>query len=321
MSVMNSLFVEKYRPRTIAECILPVAIKKSFQEIVDNGEDNFPNMIFHGGPGTGKTTSAIALCNELNRDFLFINASNENGIDVLRTKITSYASTMSLDGGLRVVILDEADHLNPSSTQPALRGFIEEFSSNCRFILTCNYKNKIIPALQSRCPVIDFRIPKQEKQTLAGEMFVRVCSILDDEGITYERDVVAQTVKTFFPDLRLILGKVQQFSYNGNLDISVLQATKTNMDELFELLKDKQFNKVRKWVAENSDNDIHEFYSKIYEYIFRRYDNDNPVISKQTMAMAIPLIQQYNYEAAFTPDSQINMMAFLTMMMAETEIL
>jgi len=316
------LFVEKYRPRNINDCVLPETIKDMFQEIIDGGSDNFPNMIFSGGPGIGKTTVARALCEELDIDYLFVNASDENGIDVLRTKIRSFASTYSLTGGIKVVILDEADHLNPSSTQPALRGFMEEFSKNCRFILTCNYKNKIIPALHSRCPVVEFKIPKAEKANLAGEMFVRVSKILHEEEIAFKEEILAQAITQFFPDFRMILGKVQQFSHSKTLDPDILKATGTeSFDTLFTILKNKKFNDLRKWVGENSDTDIQSFYSEFYKYVFKMYDAETPVVEKESMGLLIPLIQQYAYESSFTADSEINMMAFLTMVMVETKVI
>jgi len=319
--IHNVLFVEKYRPKTIDDCVLPRDIKKVLKSIAVEGRDNFPNMILSGGPGCGKTTAARAMCEELGLDYLFINGSDENGIDVLRTKIRGFASTLSLTGGLKVVILDEADHLNPTSTQPALRGFIEEFSSNCRFIMTCNYKNKIIPALHSRCPVIDFKIPKTERVGLAGEMFELCKSILKREGIQFDSNTLAQAVKTYFPDFRMILGKLQHHSKNGSLDNSIVSSSSNNeMSKLFEILRSKKFIALREWVADNSDGDVQRFYSDLYKYIWRMNDEGTPIIDSKSLAVAIGTIQEYSYQSAFTIDPEINMMACLTMLMVEVTL-
>ena len=313
------LFVEKYRPQTIQECILPTTHKNMFQEIVDGGADAFPNMTLSGDAGTGKTTVARALCNELSMDYLLINASEENGIDVLRTKIKRFATTKSLSGNKKVVILDEADNLS-SATMQALRGFIESYSKNCRFILTCNYKNKIIPALHSRCPVIDFKIPKDQRGGIAGEMFLRMSQILKNENIQFNDNTLERVVVKYFPDFRTTIGKIQQFSKSGTLQDGIVgESDDADFDELFSFLKGKKFVSIRKWVSQNSDMDIQSFYSSMYKYLWKRFDADDLPITNQSMTSFIPMIQEYSYQAAFTVDNEINMMAFLTMTMVDLE--
>ena len=264
------LWVEKYRPATIEDCVLPKDIKQTFLDIIE--KNDIPNLLLSGPAGVGKTTVAKALCEHLNCDYIMINGSDESGIDVLRTKIKNFASTVSLSGGSKIVILDEADYLNPQSTQPALRSFMEEFSGNCRFIMTCNYKNKIISPLHSRCSVIDFRLPKTEKETIAKTFFNRIKFILGEENIKHEEQVIVEIIMKHFPDFRRTLNELQKYSLNGDIDVGILsQVAEINIYTLMEFLKKKEFTNVRKWVVENLDNDptviFRKLYDSFYEYI------------------------------------------------------
>ncbi len=304
------LWVEAYRPRTVDECILPKEIKKFFKEVVSKGE--IQNMLLCGTAGTGKTTVARALCEELNSDYIVINGSEESGIDVLRTKIKQFASTISFTGNTKVVILDEADYLNPNSTQPALRGFIEEFSNNCRFIFTCNFKNRIIPPLHSRCAVIEFKIPKSEKPKLAAEFFKRITSILADKEVTADGKVVAKVIEKYFPDFRRTLNELQRYSQSGSIDEGILSFVgDTNMKDLIEAMQEKDWKKMRTWVINNLDNDPVTLFRKIY---------DTFVPLTQQVPQLVLTIADYQYKAAFVADQEINLVACLTEIMASTEI-
>jgi DNA polymerase III delta prime subunit len=302
------LWVEKYRPRKIQDCILPPAIKKSFSEFVTNKE--IPNLLLSGGPGVGKTTVARALCEQLETDYLIINGSEESGIDVLRSKIKGFASTVSLTGGTKVVILDEADYLNPQSTQPALRGFIEEFHNNCRFIFTANYKNRIIEPLHSRCSVIEFKI-NGSRDKLAHELLNRCGNILNEENIKYDNRVVAELIMKHFPDNRRVLNELQRYSAAGEIDSGILvNLSDINLKELTLHLKNKEFTKVRKWVVDNIDNDPTKIFRKIYDNLYY-------TMEPSTIPSAIILIGQYQYKSAFVADQEINLLACLTEIMSQ----
>jgi len=306
------LWVEKYRPTTIAECILPDEIKSTFQEFVDNKE--IPNLLLAGSAGSGKTTVARALCNELDADYMLINGSEESGIDVLRNKIKNFASTVSLSGGLKVVILDEADYLNPNSTQPALRGFIEEFSANCRFILTCNFKNRLIDPIHSRTSVVDFQVSKKDQPSLMGQFMNRLISILDTEDVQIEnKAILAEMIKKHFPDYRRMLNELQRHSASGIIDAGVLsQISNANIDSLIGFLKNKQFTEMRKWVALNIDNDPLSIIRKIYDGM---YDFLKPESIPQTVL----ILADYQYKSAFAADQEINLVSCLTEIMMESE--
>ena len=267
------LWVEKYRPANIADCVLPDRIKQNFEEIVKQGE--IPNMLLcRLSAGTGKTTVAKALCNELGVDYILINGSDESGIDVLRTKIRDFASTVSFGGQTKVVILDEADYLNPNSTQAALRAFIEEFSANCRFIFTCNFKNRIIEPLHSRCAVIDFKLNKDEKQLIASKFMGRLKYVLDEENINYSEKVVAELLMKYFPDYRRTLNELQRYSKSGIIDEGILSnIAEVNIKGLVDSLKDKDFKKMRQWVANNVDTDPQGLYRKIYDSLMDKVSN------------------------------------------------
>src|SRR5210317_693220 len=261
------LWVEKYRPRSIKECILPENLLKTFSDIVVAGE--MPNMLLTGTAGLGKTTVARALCNELGLDYIIINGSEEGNIDTLRGKIKQFASSVSFTGGYKVVILDEADYLNPQSTQPALRGFIEEFHKNCRFILTCNFKNRIIEPLHSRFSNIEFRINNKDKPKLAAQLFERARFILAEQDIAYERAVIAELVNKHFPDNRKLINELQRYSVAGTIDAGVLvNISDENLKSLTGHLKGKEFGEMRKWVVNNLDNDPVKIFRKIYDSLY-----------------------------------------------------
>ena len=308
----NTLWVEKYRPTKIEDCILPDEIKTTFQSIVDSGE--IPNLLLTGSPGIGKTTVAKALCNQLDCDWLMINGSDEGRmIDTLRTTVVNYASTVSLSGGKKVIVIDEADYMNKDSVQPALRGVIEEFSKNCRFIFTCNFKNRIIPALHSRCSVVDFRISKDAKPTLGMEMLANVKRILNAEKVEYKESVLVQLILKYFPDFRRVINELQKYSLNGIIDEDILkQSSDENFNELFVALKGKDFSGMRKWVAQNIDNDHVRLYRQIYDTLNNRFE-------KKSIPQAVLTIADYSYKSAFVADQEVNMVACLTEIMMDCE--
>ena len=306
----NFLWVEAYRPRKINDCILPKEHVDYFNQMVAKGE--IQNMLLCGSAGTGKTTVARALCEELNTDYIVINGSEESGIDVLRTKIKQFASTVSFTGNTKVVILDEADYLNPNSTQPALRGFIEEFSSNCRFIFTCNFKNRIIPPLHSRCAVIEFKIKNADKPKIASAFFNRVTDILKLENIPFDPKVIARVVEKHFPDFRRSLNELQRYAQSGSIDEGILvNLGETNMKELVESVRVKDWKKMRSWVVNNLDNDPVSLFRKIYD-TFVPLTNQVPQL--------VLMIADYQYKSAFVSDQEINLVACLTEIMASVEI-
>ena len=304
------LYVEKYRPQNIEDTILPQQYKDQFKEFVKQGE--IPNLLLSGSAGCGKTTIAKALCNELGADFIVINGSDEGRlIDTLRTKIKNFASTMSLQGGPKVVILDEADYISADSVQPALRAFIEEFSSNCRFIFTCNYKNRIIPALHSRTTVIDFKITPAEKPKLAQQFMKRVKTILDTEGVTYDDKVIAELIMRFFPDFRRILNELQRYGVSGTIDSGLLSSlSEEKFTPLIDMLQEKNWGAMRKWVGQNSDQDFTSLYRKVFNALEVR-------LEPQSIPAAVLVIADYQYKSAFAMDSEINFTACLTEIMSE----
>ena len=303
------LWVEKYRPRKLEDCILPANQKKIFQEMLTKGE--IQNMLLCGGAGMGKTTVARALCEELETDYIIINGSEESGIDVLRTKIKQFASSVSFTGKVKVVILDEADYLNPNSTQPALRAFIEEFSSNCRFILTCNFKNRVIPPLHSRTAVIEFKLPKADKPKIAAAFFKRVTKILAIEKIEADSKVVAKVIEKHFPDYRRVLNELQRYSSAGKIDEGIfVNLTEISFNELVSSLKDKDWKKMRTWVVNNIDNDPHTIFRKLYDSLC------DDVVQVPQLVL---LLADYQYKSAFCADQEINLVACLTEIMAAVE--
>ena len=305
------LWVEQYRPKTVDDCILPQSLKGTFKEFVESG--NIPNIILSGGPDVGKTTIAKAVLDEIGATYMMINGSEESGIDVLRTKIKNFASTVSLEGGRKYLILDEADYLNPQSTQPALRGFMEEFHKNCGFILTCNYKNRLIEPLHSRCSVIDFTIPKSEKPQLATEFMKRVVGILENENVEYDKKVLIEVIQRHFPDWRRILNELQRYSISGRIDAGILvDMAEINIKELMKFMKEKEFTNVRRWVVNNLDMDAVRLYRSIYDSLYTFLDHS-------TIPHAVCILSEYQYRGAFAADQEINTLACLTEIMAKVK--
>ena len=305
------LWVEKYRPKTVADCILPTELKKTFSEFVK--DKHIPNLILSGSAGTGKTTIAKAMVEEIGSTWMLINGSEESGIDVLRTKIKNFASTVSLEGGRKYIILDEADYLNPQSTQPALRGFMEEFHKNCGFILTCNYKNRLIPPIHSRCSNIDFTIRNGERVKLAESFFKRVQDILGQEKIKSEPKAVAELINKFFPDWRRCLNELQRYSSSGQIDAGILvNLSSENIKELVGFMKAKEFTNVRKWIVNNLDNDPSRIFRTIYNSL---YDN----LDHSTIPHAVVIIADYQHKSAFVADQEINMLACMTELMSQVK--
>ena len=306
--MQEHLWVEKYRPSTLQDIILPSQLKKDFELIVKQRE--LQNMLLTGTAGTGKTTVAKALCKMLNLDYIIINGSEESGIDTLRNKIKQFASSVSLEGGYKVVILDEADYLNPQSTQPALRGFIEEFSANCRFILTCNFKNRIIEPLHSRCSVVEFAIPKGQKQIMAAKMMERLGHILTNEGVSYEEPVLAELIMKYFPDFRRTINELQRYGVSGQIDSGILiNVNDVSVRNLMNHLKVKDFRKMRQWVADNIDIEPAAMFRKIY-------DSSTEYIDPQSIPQLILILADYQYKDSFVADHELNMVACLTEIMA-----
>jgi DNA polymerase III delta prime subunit len=306
------LWSQKYRPKTVAECILPDRIKAVFQQYVDT--KNIPNLMLTGSAGVGKTTVAMAMCDEIGVNHLFINSSEERGIDVLRTKIKSYASTISLTGGRKVIILDEADYLTPEA-QAGLRGAIEEFSDNCTFIFTCNFKSRLIEALHSRCSVIDFSLKTEEKPRMAAQLFSRLSVILNKESIEYDKQVLIKIVEKHFPDYRRTLNELQRYASSGSINAGTLAQISDirKINELVSHLKDKNFSEMRKWVVANSDADPSRIYRKIYDSLYEYFKPDS-------IPQAVLIISKYQYQSAFVADQEINLVACLTEIMIDCEM-
>jgi len=305
------LWVEQYRPKTIDDCILPDSLKSLFSSFIKKGE--LSNMLFSGTPGIGKTTVAKALCEQMNCDWIMINGSEEGGIDVLRNKIKNFASTVSLSGGKKVVILDEADYLNPQSTQPALRGFVEEFHKNCRFILTCNFKNRIIEPLHSRFSNIEFKVNPKDKPKLASRLFERAIYILKEQNVSYEDKVLVELITKHFPDFRKLINELQRYSVSGSIDAGILvNVSDENLKTLITHLKGKEFSDMRKWVVNNLDNDPVKIFRKIYDTL---YTNLEP----STIPHAVLIIADYQYKSAFVADQEINLVACLTELMSQVK--
>jgi len=305
------LWVEKYRPKTIADCILPVDLKNTFQQFVEQG--NIPNLILSGSAGVGKTTVAKAMLEQLECDYIVVNGSMNGNIDTLRNQIQNFASSVSFTGKRKYVILDEADYLNANSTQPALRNFMEEFSKNCGFILTCNFRNRIIDPLHSRCSVIEFKIGKADMAKLAKQFFKRVINILEIENVKHEPAVVAEVINNHFPDWRRVLNELQRYSATGAIDQNILNSVKeVQIDALIALLKSKNFTDLRKWVHNNLDMDQNTLFSKFYEI-------SADVMTTQSVAQLVLLLAKYQYQYAFVSNPEINIMAFLTEVLIECE--
>ena len=304
------LWTEKYRPQTVSDCILPERLKTVFQEYVN--QKQIPNLLLSGGAGVGKTTVAKAMCNEIGCDYMVINGSDESGIDVFRTKIKNYASSMSLSGGRKVIIIDEADYLNPNSTQPALRNAIEEFASNCSFIFTCNYKTRIIEPLHSRCAGVDFGLQNGEKAQMASAFFKRIEFVLDSEKVDYDKKVIAELIKKHFPDFRRVINELQRYSQLGKIDVGILsQIGDISITQIVNHLKEKDFASVRKWAA-TTEIDNTTFFRKLYDSL---YD----IVKPQSIPQVVVILADYQYKQAFVADAEINLVACLTEIMANAE--
>jgi DNA polymerase III delta prime subunit len=309
MSSEQFLWVEKYRPRTIEDCILPDHLKKVFQQFVD--QKNIPNLLLTGSAGVGKTTVARAMLEQVGADYIIINGSLNGNIDTLRNEIMQFASSVSFKGGRKYVILDEADYLNPQSTQPSLRNFMEEFSKNCGFILTCNYKNRIIPPLHSRCSVVEFKIAKKDKPTLASQFMKRVFGILQKENINFDKEVVVEIITRFFPDWRRVLNEIQRHSASGSIDSSIFGGISSDSyKDLVGALKNKNFTAMRKWVGEHSDTDTTSLFRNLY-------DNAAELLVPGSIPNLILTIADYQYKAAFVADQEINVVACMTEIMRD----
>ena len=308
------LWVEKWRPQIIEDCVLPEFLKNTFNEIIKGGE--LPNMMFTGTAGNGKTTVARALCNELELDHIVINGSEDGNIDTLRGKIKQFASTVSLLGGYKVVILDEADYLNPQSTQPALRGFIEEFSSNCRFILTCNFKNRIIEPLHSRCSVYDFNVSKGQIQNhLKADFLKRIWHILEQENVTYDNQVLMELIVKYFPDFRRIINECQRYGMSGTIDAGILVTiSEENVKQLMTYLKEKDFKGMRKWVTDNMDVES----AKLFRMI---YDNMKTYVDPHSIPPLVIILADYSYKDSFMADHELNVVACLTEIMSQVKFI
>ena len=306
------LWVEKYRPKTIKDTILSPELKTLFQTFVDN--KNVPNLLLTGSQGIGKTTVAKAMLEELGADYIVINGSDEGRlIDTLRTKIKNFASSVSLAGGRKYVILDEADYCNAETVQPALRNFMEEFSKNCGFIMTCNFVNKIIQPLHSRCSVVEFKIANKDKPAMGKELYVRILNILKQENISFEEKVIQEVLAKHFPDNRRILNELQRYSATGHIDSGILaNLSETSIKELMQLLKDKEFTTIRRWVGRNVDGDVAPMFRKIYDTI-------NQYAKPSSLPQSVVTLADYQYKSAFVADQEVNFMAFLTELMVDTE--
>ena len=306
------LWVEGHRPRTINDCILSNKIKNTLSDVVK--EEKIPNHMFTGPSGVGKTTAARAICEQTNSDYIIINGSDEGRmIDTLRTKLTQFCSTISLGGGRKVVIIDEADYMNPDSVQPAMRNFIEKFAENCSFIFTCNYKNRIIDPIHSRCAVVDFTLDKKEKPEIAMQFLNRCDQILTEHSIVYDKDVVAALINKHFPDFRRVINELQRYSTSGEINSGILaNIGELNLNQLISALREKNFQNMRQWVVTNVDNDPATVYRKIYDKLYE-------VLEKSSIPQAVLIIADYQYKSAFVADQEVNLVACLVELMAECE--
>jgi DNA polymerase III delta prime subunit len=310
LSANNLIWVEKYRPKKLSDCILPTDLGIIFNGMHKDGK--IPNMLFYGKAGTGKTSVAKALANDIGMDSILINCSEDKGIDTLRVKIRQYASTISLSGKGKLIILDEFDYAT-TAIQTGLRGAIEEFANNCRFIITCNYKSRVIDPLHSRCTGIDFTVPSPEKAAIASQILARIETILKNEKVPYEVPVLVNLIKRHFPDIRRIINELQKYSSSGKIDVGILsQGSCDSYKELLGYMKSKDFGSCRKWVMNNIDLNTAEFYKKLYNELYN-------VLKPTSMPQAILIIAEYQYKSAFAADQEINNMAMVVQLMMDCE--
>jgi DNA polymerase III delta prime subunit len=307
------LWVEKYRPKTIDDCILPESLKSTFRQFV--ADKNIPNLILSGSAGVGKTTVARAMLEEIGADYIVINGSLNGNIDTLRTEIQQFAATVSFSGGRKYVILDEADYLNANSTQPALRNFMEQYSKNCGFILTCNFVNRIIEPLHSRCSLVEFKIPKNDMPKLAVQFMKRAEMILSTEKVDYDKAILAELIQKHFPDWRRVLNELQRYSANGKIDSGIfINLSDDSFKTLVDFVRNKNFAEMRKWVADNSDGDDTGLFRKFYDQAYK-------YVKPQSIPQLVLLISKYQYQSAFAADKEINLAAFLTECMIDVEFI
>ena len=304
------LWVEKYRPHKISDCVLPSDLQEPFSDFVDQGK--VPNLILTGGPGTGKTTAAKALCDETKTDFLMVNGSDEGrSIDTVRTTLNQFCSSVSMTGNRKAIIMDEADYMNADSVQPALRGFIEKFGNNVSFLFTCNYPSRIIDPIHSRCSVLDFSIPVNEKPKIAEEYLFLVEGILQKEDVKFERKVLIQLIMKHFPDFRRVLNELQRYSVSGQIDAGILvNLSEVNINELMVSLKEKEFTNVRKWIVQNLDNDPVRIFRRVYDTMYDRIDSSS-------IPHAVLILADYSYKSSFVADQEINLLACMTELMGQ----
>lgn len=304
------LWTEKYRPHTVADTILPDHLKKIFQKFVD--QKNIPNLLLTGTAGVGKTTVAMAMLEELGCDYLVINGSLEGrSIDTLRNEIANFASSVSFTGGRKYVILDEADYLNPESMQPALRNFMEDLASNCGFIFTCNFKAKIIEPLHSRCATIDFRLSKEDRVKVATQFMKRLQQILKEENVPFDNAVVAEVLKRHFPDWRRVLNELQKYAATGSIDTGILSSmSESNVSMLLDLLKEKNFKEIRKWIGENPDVSVNELFKRFYDLAYER-------LVPASVPELVLILADHQYKAAFVASQEINLASCMVQIMSQ----
>ena len=306
------VWVEKYRPQTLGDCILPSSVQQTLAGIM--AQADLPNLLLTGKAGTGKTTVARAIAADLDMDVLVINASDENGIDVLRTKLKDFASSVSFDGKRKMIILDESDYLNPQSTQPALRAFMEEFAGSCVFVLTCNHSNRIIAPLHSRCSVVNFTVPKTERPGIMAQFAKRVFQILDAESVVYDKKLVLEVIQQHFPDFRRTLNELQRFSATGTLQADILsQVSDKDVTALMKAMASADFNAVRKWMSDHEDVDESAFYRMLSDHLPKHLKNSD-------LPQTILVLADYSYRSAFAADKSLNMLACLTDIMGNLHV-
>lgn len=311
MQANNFIWVSKYSPSTVDECILPAQTKQQAEGIVDSGQ--LPNMLFHGPAGTGKTALAQAMANDLGYETIMINGSNEGRLlETLRVKIQDFASSVSFEGKRKLVIIDEGDYIPADTVQPALRNFIEQFSNNCSFVFTCNFPNRLLPAIRSRCVNVSFTMPSEERATIAACMLHKACDILDEEGIEYNKSAVASVIKNYFPDFRRAINELQGYSKSGEIDTGILSAIQSQYSEVLEHVRQRDFRNMRYWVGSQSSIDINELARVIYDNLYDYFE-------RESIPQVVLHLADYQYKSAFVADQEINIVAMLTHIMMDAK--